>query len=125
MKKIALQLLMISSVIFAEDTLHVSTDCAKPIKPLSFSSNYEVNKYNASADQYRVCVYAFIDKHRELAKKENDIANSGIKEWNDFVQKSNNQKKEKDNGWSSSPAATTNHTVNHSDGNMIFKNFKF
>lgn len=59
--------------------------CSKPYKPYSFSSQYDVDSYNASVDRYRRCIEEFVEDQQQAIDDHKRAARDAIEEWNSFV----------------------------------------
>jgi len=99
--------------------------CARPIKPVSFTDNRAVRNYNADVNRYKACMDDFIRKHRAIANKETKAVNDAIAEWNSFAT-GTSSRSNKDNSISAHTGSTDgHHTVGKTDPTMFYKNLKF
>lgn len=121
MKKILIPLTILVSL-HASD---LKPQCARPIKPISFTDNRAIRNYNDDVTRYKACMDDFIREHRAIADKEMRAANDAIAEWNSFASGKPAGSK-KDNSISAHTGSTDgHHTVGESDPTMFYKNFKF
>ena len=120
-KKILIPLTILASL-HASD---IKPQCARPIKPASFTDNRAVRNYNADASRYQACMNDFIREHRAIADKEIRSVNDAIAEWNSFA--SGKPAGSKKIGSVSGKTGSTDghHTVGYSDPTMLYKNLKF
>jgi len=122
MNKVALYSLLLIVTLHAEIP---KPQCARPIKPTSFTDNRAVRNYNADANRYKACMDDFIRKHRAIANKETRAVNDAIAEWNSFAT-GTSSRSNKDNSISAHTGSTDgHHTVGKTDPTMFYKNLKF
>ncbi|RLA74429.1 MAG: hypothetical protein DRG78_21330 [Epsilonproteobacteria bacterium] len=124
MKKSTLIIVLLFSALSASE-IQYKHQCARPIKPVSVTSNIEVEKYNNDMQNYQTCMMAFIEKHKVLRKKHTDALNEAIADWNSFA--SGSKKKDKSRKFTGSQGVPQggSHTVGHSDPYKISTGLKF
>jgi hypothetical protein len=74
------------------DPLETSPGCIRPIKPVKFTNNNQVEQFNAESQRYKTCIDTFIAQHKENIQRSTDAINNTIKEWNSFVTTTNTKK---------------------------------
>lgn len=108
------------------EPLEMVSQCVRPLKPLKFADNREVERYNFETQHYKMCIDTFIARHKENIQNSTDAINNTVKEWNSFVSASNANKEP-------SPAIQGktgvseggSHTVGHSDPTRFTTGFSF
>lgn len=123
MKKTILLALLTCAALHASD---IKPQCARPIKPASFTENRDVRNYNDAVSRYKACMDDFIRKHRAIANKEVEAVNDAIAEWNSFATGTSSQTNKKRSNIKGRTGSTDgHHVVDHSDPTMLYKNLKF
>jgi len=121
MKKTLISLTILASL-HASD---LKPECARPIKPTSFTDNRAIRNYNDDVNRYKACIDDFIREHSAIADKESRAVNDAIAEWNSFATGKPSGSK-KDNSITAHTGSTDgHHTVDNSDPTMFYKNLKF
>ena len=77
-------LILLSSPALA-DRMQPSNYCSPPSKPYKFTSQYEVDTFNAGVKQYKECISDFVDEQADAVKRHQAAASDAIDEWNQFV----------------------------------------
>jgi len=86
MKKLThVAMLLLLSAPAIADWYQPSNRCSEPTKPYKFTSQYEVDSYNADVKQYKQCISDFVDEQAEAAKRHQAAASAAIDEWNRFA----------------------------------------
>lgn len=69
----------------AEDLFVPAPSCRKPVKPLRFTSEWEVDQFMSRVDSYKSCIRQFVNEQLEAARRHQDAANEATEEWNNFA----------------------------------------
>lgn len=126
MKKILIFTFITTLSILNANSNDLKPQCARPLKPVEFTSNSEIDQYNNSVQAYQDCLFAFVDKHKEKMNQHSDAVNLAIEEWNGFVNGDKPKAKEGNGIYGQTgPSENGSHTVGESDPTKFYKDFKF
>jgi len=77
-------MLLMSSVVIA-DTFSPTNWCTAPWKPFSFTSQIQLDRYNAEARRFQSCIDDFIEEQEDAIRVHRSALNDAINEWNRFA----------------------------------------
>lgn len=86
---ILLSLFVTVNVLYAEGS--EPYNCVRPMKPLKFTSNQEVDAFNRDVQNYKQCIDTFISRHKDNIEKSTEAINAAVADWNRFVSMNNSQ----------------------------------
>lgn len=125
--KSTMLLLLLTLISAAHADISDTADCVRPIKPLKFTSNKEVDNFNNDVQTYQSCINTFISKHKDNIDRSTKAINKAIAEWNTFVN-INNAKKDANTysitGQTGANGGTKNN-AGYSDPTTFSTNIKF
>lgn len=78
-------LIALSSGAVLADIFTPSHSCRKPIRPIEFSSDWEVAMFKDDIERYKQCISDFVDEQNEAASRHQDAAEAAVDEWNRYV----------------------------------------
>ncbi|MBV2180958.1 MAG: hypothetical protein KUL86_06945 [Castellaniella sp.] len=67
------------------DPIPPSHDCRKPYKPISFSSQLDIDLFQDEVERYKRCISDFVDEQNESIQQHRQAAQEAIDEWNQFI----------------------------------------
>lgn len=79
-----LMLLMLSAQSVLADTFQPSHGCRKPYKPLSFTSQFDIDMFVNDVERYKECLIEFIEDQDESIKKHQSAAEEAADDWETF-----------------------------------------
>ena len=85
MKKLLASILLLTPLCALSDIFEPSHNCRKPYKPISFSSQWEVDSFMDDVDRYRECIQDFVEEQNKAIKNHSRAADRAIDDWNHFV----------------------------------------
>lgn len=77
-------LLMFSAQSALADMFQPSHSCRKPYKPLSFTSQFEIDMFVNEVERYKECLVEFIEDQDESIKKHQSAAEEAADDWENF-----------------------------------------
>jgi hypothetical protein len=78
-------IIMITPAFSFADSYQPSHSCHKPIKPISFTSQWELDNFRWEVDRYKRCIEDFVEEQKEAIENHRNGLNEAVEEWNRFV----------------------------------------
>lgn len=66
------------------DMFQPSHSCREPYKPLSFTSQFEIDMFVNEVERYKECLVEFIEDQDESIKKHQSAAEEAADDWENF-----------------------------------------
>ena len=82
---LVLALFLILASPISADMFAPSPYCSKPYKPFEFTSQWELDNFNAEVQRYRNCIEEFVEEQERAIRNHQQAADDAIEEWNRFV----------------------------------------
>lgn len=84
-KSLSLLVLLWAALPAYADMIAPSPPCSKPYKPISFTSQYEIDSFQRDVAAYKRCLSEFVEAQNRASRVHLKAAEEAIEEWNRFV----------------------------------------